>query len=149
MVVIHPSSLPCQKWTACKMRVVFSNPVHAPRVRGGPPDPNHGHLQPILAATMCMSPCRWPYPPPPVLPFVLIQNPFTGTQRLSFLGSGQCDVAKSALQVFNLKEDCCDVSANSTTEKFTYGMQPTTVSLSRINSHYAESVYNWIDTQII
>ena len=28
-------------------------------------------------------------------------------------------------------------------------MQPTTVSPLHINSHYADSVYNWIDKQII
>ena len=36
-----PSSLPCQKSTPCKVRVVFYKPVYAVRVRGGPPHPNH------------------------------------------------------------------------------------------------------------
>ena len=37
-------SLPCQKPTPYKVRVVFSKPVHTVRVRGGPLGPNHGSL---------------------------------------------------------------------------------------------------------
>ena len=59
-----PSSLPCQKSTPYKVRVVFSKPVHAVRAGGGPPGPN----QPSLAATMCTVPCRWPHSRPPVPP---------------------------------------------------------------------------------
>ena len=40
----HASSLPSQKPTLYKVKVVFSKPVHAVRVRGGGglPGPNHG-----------------------------------------------------------------------------------------------------------
>ena len=36
-----PSSLPCQKSTPYKVRVVFCKPVYAVRARSGPPHPNH------------------------------------------------------------------------------------------------------------
>ena len=38
----RPSSLSCQKPALCKVRVVFSKPVHAVRAWGGPPGTNHG-----------------------------------------------------------------------------------------------------------
>ena len=38
----RPSSLSCKKPDPCKMRVVFSKPVHAVRARGGPAGTNHG-----------------------------------------------------------------------------------------------------------
>ena len=39
--------------------------------------------RPSLAATICMSPCGWPHPPPSVPPFLVMQNP---------CASAQCDV---------------------------------------------------------
>ena len=82
-----PSSLPSQKQTPHKVRVVFSKPVHAVRVRGGTPSPTMTLLQPSLVATMCTAPCGWPYPPPPVPPFLVTQNSHASAQRLSFLRS--------------------------------------------------------------
>ena len=55
------------------------------------PVPTMTLSQPSLAPTMCMSPCRWPHPPPSVSPFLVIQNPHASVQRLSFLLSAQCD----------------------------------------------------------
>ena len=61
-----PSSLPSQKQTPHKVRVVFSKPVHAVRVRGGPPGPNHDsftakpsshHVHSTLRVTLPTSPC--------------------------------------------------------------------------------------------
>ena len=39
-----PSSLPCQKLSPYKLRVVFSKPVYAARERIGPRSPNHSGL---------------------------------------------------------------------------------------------------------
>ena len=77
--------------------VVFSKPVHALRVGGGPSGANHGlfkakpsshHVHSTLQVT----------PPTSLYPtFLLTQNQRASTQRLSFLCSAQCDVTKSAL----------------------------------------------------
>ena len=48
-----PSSLPCQKWTPQKMRVVFSMPIHAARQELAHSVPTMAFLHPSLAATMC------------------------------------------------------------------------------------------------
>ena len=61
----RPSSHPYQKWTHYKVRVVFSEPVHATTARTGPHGPNHGpftakpsshnvHVNPVGDTT---SPC--------------------------------------------------------------------------------------------
>ena len=60
------SSLPCQKWTPQKVRVAFSMPVHATRVRIGSLSANHGsfiakpgscHVHSTLRVTPPTSPC--------------------------------------------------------------------------------------------
>ena len=61
-------------------------------------------LKPSLAATMCMSPCGWPhpppaFPPPPVPPFLLTQNPRASTWRLPFLHSTSDTVQPEILAV--------------------------------------------------
>ena len=54
----HASSLPSQKPTLYKVKVVFSKPVHAVRVRGGAYQvPTMALSQPSLAATMWTVPC--------------------------------------------------------------------------------------------
>ena len=66
-------SCACQKSALYKMRVRFSKPVHAARVRIGPPGANHD--QPTgLTATMRTTPCGQLHPHPPVPPFMLTQN---------------------------------------------------------------------------
>ena len=47
---------------------------------------------------MCIAPCGWPHPLPPVPPFLLIQNLHASVQRLSFLRSAQYDIFKSVLE---------------------------------------------------
>ena len=54
----RPSSHSCQKPALCKVRVVFSKPVHAVRAWGGPPVPTMAFSKPSLAATMCTAPYR-------------------------------------------------------------------------------------------
>ena len=62
----RPSSLSGQKPALCKVRVVFSKPVHAVRAWGGPPGTNHGlfkakpsshHVHSTLPVTPPTSPC--------------------------------------------------------------------------------------------
>ena len=62
----RPSSHSCQKPAHCKVRVVFSKPVHAVRAWGGPPGTNHGlfkakpsshHVHSTLPVTLPTSPC--------------------------------------------------------------------------------------------
>ena len=62
----RPSSLSCQKAALCKVRVVFSKPVHAVRVWRGPPGTNHGlfkakpsshHVHSTLRMIPPTSPC--------------------------------------------------------------------------------------------
>ena len=62
----RPSSLSCKIPALCKVRVVFSKPVHAVRPWGGPPGANHGlfkaktsshHVHSTLSVTPPTSPC--------------------------------------------------------------------------------------------
>ena len=73
-------------WTPYMVRVGET------KTRIGPPKP---FLKPTTTATMCISPCGWPYPSPPVPPFLFTQNPSTET-----ILSAQCTVwlIKSGLQ---------------------------------------------------
>ena len=61
----RPSSLSCKKPALCKVRVVFSKPVHAVRAWGGPPGTNHGlfkakpsshHVHSTLRSLSCKKP---------------------------------------------------------------------------------------------
>ena len=76
---------------------MFSKPVHAVRVRGGPPGPKHDPftVKPSSHHACACHPAGDPtylplsHLPPPVPPFLLTQNPHTSMQRLPFLHSVQ------------------------------------------------------------
>jgi len=87
-----PSSLPCQKSTPYKMRVVFVSLSMQSGQEVAHLVPTMTLSPPSLAATMCVSPCGWLHPPPSLPPFLLTQNPRPSTWRPSFLCSAQCDV---------------------------------------------------------
>ena len=59
-----PSSRSCQKPTLCKVRVVFSKPVRAVRVWGGPLGTNHGlfKAKPSNHSTLPVTPPTSPCP---------------------------------------------------------------------------------------
>ena len=63
-----PSTLPCQKPTSYKVRVVFSKSFHTVRWEVVHLVPTMALSQQSLAATVCTAPCRWPHSPPPVPP---------------------------------------------------------------------------------
>ena len=54
----RPSSLSGQKPALCKVRVVFSKPVHAVRAWGGPPGTNHGLFKAKSALLVAIHPLR-------------------------------------------------------------------------------------------
>ena len=65
-----PYSLSCQKPALCKVRVMFSKPVHAVRAGGGPPGTNHGlfkakpssyHVHSTLPVTPAHLPLSHPF----------------------------------------------------------------------------------------
>ena len=66
----------------CKVRLVFSKPVHAVRARGGPRGLDHGPFKASLAANMCTAPVG-----DPTHPFCWQRKP---TQETIF--SAQCAV---------------------------------------------------------
>ena len=83
----NPSSLSCQKPALCKVRAVFSKPVHAVSAWAGSLGTNHDlfkakpsshHVHSTLWMTPPTSPC-------PTL--LLTQNQRASAQRLSFLRS--------------------------------------------------------------
>ena len=65
LVTQNPSSLSCQKPALCKVRVVFSKPVHAVGSGVALPVPTMAFSKPSLAATMHsalqVTPCTFPY----------------------------------------------------------------------------------------
>jgi len=82
-----------KNWTTqCQPRHFYRQPQQ-PAFAGDPrqeldhPVPTKAFLQTAMTASMCRSPCRWLHPPPPVPPFLLMQNQCACAQRLSFLRS--------------------------------------------------------------
>ena len=91
---LEPKKLSLPEMNAQKGESNISKLTYAARPRIAPPGANHGLFtaNPIAAA-MCIAPCGWPHPPPPVPPEPARQR----AETTLFMRSVQYDVIKGVL----------------------------------------------------
>ena len=115
-----PNNLPCQKPVLCKVKIVFSKPVHAVRVGGGQPGTNCGPFK-VKLSSHYVHVTLW-VTPPTFLCHTLSTDTEPARKRTETIFSAQCAVSnQKCTRGFNglSPSSCCVVlSAWSIAEAF-------------------------------